>query len=52
MLKQALKAVLGVGTSSEKLALNPLGILILAMTVASLFLGLVATLLFTVSLVI
>ena len=52
MLKQALKAVLGVGSSSENITLNPLSILFLAILVATFFLGVVAFLLFAVSLTI
>ena len=49
MLKQALKALLGVGSSSENITLNPLRILVLAILVATFFLGTVAVLLFTIS---
>jgi|TARA_B110000240_G_scaffold161015_1_gene179931 hypothetical protein len=52
MLKQALKAVLGVGSSFENVTLNPLRILFLAILVATFFLGVVAFLLFSVSLTI
>jgi len=53
LIKDAVKAVLGVGAKSEsKIKITPLRIILCAFLVASLFLGTISMLLFLASLII
>ena len=51
MIKEALKAVIGVGKNDGQLKIAPLRILLFAFLVALIFLGTVALLLFLTSLI-
>tara|TARA_B100000902_G_C27318609_1_gene922832 strand:+ start:261 stop:422 length:162 start_codon:yes stop_codon:yes gene_type:complete len=50
LIKEAIKAVIGVGKQGEQLQITPVRVLLFAFLVASIFLGSVATLLFIASL--